>query len=272
MAKCTVLPPTERPLLLAPSTSGSLPSQIRSPVQYSFCWCVSSDAKSSSGRHHGPASKPTTVKPSSASRQARVPPPAPVPTTAKSTASSSRYSRIGTQPPTRNGSGARPPLPRGTSCGSSDAGIVPARLRLAAGRRLRLPGIAAVELHPHIAARARRAAETDLVPRRRVAVIGGDDVEHEPLGEEQRRRHALPVAGDAPLLHRAQQRILLGGVELGKAGIVPASRLSLDAGEAAAPRLAQRRQAVVAVTVAAVGVKLVVDHRGDGHRRPPGRL
>ena len=55
----------------------------------------------------------------STSRQARVPPPAPVPTMTKSTASSSRYSRIGTQPPSRITSGARPWPARGVFIGSS---------------------------------------------------------------------------------------------------------------------------------------------------------
>jgi hypothetical protein len=67
MVKCTVLPPTPLPLLLLPSWMGSFPPVMRSSVQYSFCCSSSSDAKSSSGRQKGPASKATTLKPAFAS-------------------------------------------------------------------------------------------------------------------------------------------------------------------------------------------------------------
>src|SRR5205814_8733277 len=93
--KCTVLPPTDWPLLLSPSCTGSSPPVMRSPSQKSFFCSYSSEAKSSSGRQKGPASKATTENPALASLQARVPPPAPVPTIAKSTSSSSRQQRIG---------------------------------------------------------------------------------------------------------------------------------------------------------------------------------
>ena len=66
-------------------------------------------AAANTGRHRTPRRRSQY----SASLQASVPPPAPVPTMAKSTASSSGYSRIGTQPPARNTSGARPPMARG---------------------------------------------------------------------------------------------------------------------------------------------------------------
>src|SRR5579885_3253876 len=263
MAKCTVLPPTERPLLLAPSTSGSLPSQIRSPVQYSFCWCVSSEAKSSSGRHHGPASKPTTENPASARRQASVAPPAPVPTMAKSTGSPSRYSRIGSQPPTRSTSGARPCMPRGTSCASS-------------GMRLvldRLPGISPVELHADIAARAGGASEADLAPGRRMAVVGSDDVEQQPLREDQPAPHPAPGRmREASALRRFEQCVLLRRIDRVKRYAEALSCFRVERGQAAPPRLAQRRQARIAITIASVLLELVVDHRRDGHGRTVRRL
>src|SRR5690348_16993142 len=95
---------------------------MRSSVQNSFSWCASSEANSSRGRHHAPASMPITEKPASASLHASVPPPAPVPTITKSTGSSSAYSRIGIQPPTRSGSGARPFFPRGVCRASCNTG------------------------------------------------------------------------------------------------------------------------------------------------------
>src|SRR5690349_11292438 len=191
MAKCTILPPTALPLLFDPSFSGYSPSQIRSSVQYSFCWWSSSEANSSSGRHHGPASSATTEKPYSASLQASVPPPAPVPTMAKSTASSSVYSRMATQAPGLKTSGARPLMALGEV--SSDMFVLPARFVFPAGRCLGgLPGVAAIEIHPHIAARACRSAEADLIPGRRMRVIGGGNVMQQPLPEEDCRRHALP--------------------------------------------------------------------------------
>src|SRR5947207_711718 len=94
----------------------------------------------------------------------------------KSTASSSRYSRIGTHPPTRKTSGARPFLPLGT-CASSNTGIVPRCFDLVPRLGLGgLPRIAPVEIHTDIAPWARRAAKANLVPSDRVGVIKGDDV------------------------------------------------------------------------------------------------
>src|SRR3954469_18288627 len=93
---------------------------------------------------------------------------------AKSTSSSSRNWRIGTQPPGRNTSGARPSLARGASIGSSDTPVLPPQRRLVAAvlELDRLPRVAAVEAHPHVAARAGRPAPPDHTPRGRVRVIG----------------------------------------------------------------------------------------------------
>src|SRR5262249_9795916 len=163
-----------------------------------------------SGRHQGPASKPTTENPISASRHASVPPPAPVPTIAKSTASSSRYSRIGTQPPTRNGSGARPFLPRGRRRASSNASIVSPGLTLAFGLgRSGLPWVAAIEIHSDIAAGTCRTTKADLVPRGRMRVIGRDDIGQQTLREKDGRLHVAPVDARAgALLDRAQYGVL----------------------------------------------------------------
>src|SRR4051794_14747041 len=125
MAKCTVLPPTALPLLLEPSCSGFSPPEMRSSVQYSLVCSDSSEANSSSGRNHGPASRPTTENPCSASRQASVPPPAPVPTIRKSTGSDREYCRIGIQAPGRITSGARPALPRGGAGGPPAKAVLP---------------------------------------------------------------------------------------------------------------------------------------------------
>src|SRR5579863_4815993 len=193
---------------------GSSPSVIRSSVQYNFACSCSSEAKSSTGRHFGSASSATTEKPASASLQASVPPPAPVPTMTKSTASSSRYSRIGTQPPTRNTSGARPRNARGSCIASSDTTVLPHRFGNPAVLRLdRLPRIAPVEIHPHVAARPCRSAEADLAPGLRIGVVGIDDVVHQALGEEQARAHFAPgLVCELSLLRALQKRILLRAV------------------------------------------------------------
>ena len=82
-------------------------------------------AAASTGRHRRPRRR-TRARPACmrGCRRRR-----PVPTMAKSTASSSRYSRIGIQPPTRNTSGARPCLPRGLMQSASSDMAVLARCR-----------------------------------------------------------------------------------------------------------------------------------------------
>ena len=123
-----------------------------------------------------------------------MPPPAPVPTTAKSTVSSSPYCRIGTQPPGRKTSGARPVC--GARCGERiirHGGSSVARPRVAVVRFGRFPGIAPVEIHPHIAARAGRAAQADLVPGGRMGVIGMHDVVGTcACSKKSLGRHAAP--------------------------------------------------------------------------------
>src|SRR6201996_7750397 len=177
IAKCTVEPPTALPLLLLPISNGFSPSTMRSSVQYSFVCSVSSDAKSSNGRKYGPASSATTENPCSASLHANVPPPAPVPTIAKSTASPWGYSRIGTHAPGRKTSGAQPRRARGCCMGSSDMAIDPANRGVVAIRGFGgLPGIALVEVEADIAARTCGATPADLAPSGRMRVIGEHDV------------------------------------------------------------------------------------------------
>lgn len=104
-------------------------------------------------------------------------------------------------------------------------------------------------------------------------VIEGDDVRQQPFGEKDHRWNAIPPGiTDRPLLDRAQQGILLGRVELGKADIVPAPGLNIDRMEPALPCLAQRRQAIIAVPVATVLKELGVDHRRERNRRAWPRL
>src|SRR3569623_2111399 len=102
-----------------------------------------------------------TLNPASASLQARVPPPAPVPTITKST-SSSPYSRIGTQPPGSNTSGARPLVARGEICAAS--GMVPRQALERLAGLDRFPRIAPVDARADVAARRGRAAEAHRAP------------------------------------------------------------------------------------------------------------
>src|SRR6201996_1241340 len=185
MAKCTVEPPTALPLLLLPISNGFSPSTMRSSVQYSLVCSLSSDAKSSSGRKYGPASSATTENPCSASLQANVPPPAPVPTIAKSTASFCAYSRIGTHAPGRNTFGARPRRARGCCMGSSDMAIDPANLGVVAIRGFGgLPGGALVEIEGDKPTRPWGAPPADLAPCGGMRVIGQHDVVRHALIEE----------------------------------------------------------------------------------------
>ncbi len=189
--KCTVLPPTARPLLREPSSSGCWPATTRFSSQKSLVCSSSSEANSSSGRYQPPASNATTENPASASFAASVPPPAPVPTMAKSTSSSSRYCFIGTHWPGRSTSGARPPVPRGVSARISGIrGPWPALYRI--------PWVISIETHAHIAARRGRAAEPDLVPADRMAIIERHDVMQHAVPEERLRRQHRPGRGTVP--------------------------------------------------------------------------
>src|SRR5690348_11510876 len=184
---------------------------------------------------------------------------------AKSTGASSGCSRIGIQPPTRSGSGARPFLPRGSCVASADIAIPASGVALATRFFLRgLPWVALVEAHAHVATRAGRSAEADLVPGGRVRVIGGDDVVCQPLRKEHFARHTVPSGiVEGALLHLLQQRILLGDTE----GVEPTtvSRLCLliQRAQASAPSIPHLRQPVMAIPIGSVLGHLVVDQRSD---------
>ena len=174
-----------------------------------------------------------------------------------------RYSRIGTQPPARNTSGARPSLPRGVGVRVIRHGRSPRRRVLVAGLRLgRLPRIAAVEVHAHIAARARRAAEADLAPRRRMARNRPCTISGSRRLAKNSARGMPPQAACVELaLLRRCSSVLLGGVER-----VKAQRRAPLAPPHRAPRgraatLRASAAAAVAVAVAAVlDSSLCVDH------------
>src|SRR4051812_23202222 len=175
---------------------------MRGPSQNSFSCDFSSEAKSSSGRQNGPASNPITENPYSASLQARVPPPAPVPTIAKSTSSSSRKQRIGNQPPRCSGSGARPSLALGLARGLT-RGLSLIVFFFLHG----VPRVGRVRLHPEIPAGRARPAKPDLAPRRGVRVIDADRLLQQHALEKLLGRHALPRIGQRiAVLHRAQHR------------------------------------------------------------------
>ena len=102
-----------------------------------------------------------------------------------------------------------------------------------------------------------------------MGVIKGDDVRKQPLGEKGRRWHLAPFAfGQRALLDRPQQRVLLGRIERGEADIVPTPGLGIDRLQPALPGLTQRRQAEIAVAVAAVLEQLRVDQCRQRNRRP----
>src|SRR5579883_2257347 len=186
---------------------------------------------------------------------------------AKSTTSSSEYWRIGTTPPRWNTSGAPPLMARGCSIGSTDTGILMAGAFLAARTCFgSLPWIAAIEIHPHVAARARRAAEADLIPSNRMRIVGADDVVQKPLREEHLSRQIAPGIGlHVAFLHRGQHVVLLKRRKLVKGAPVLRHRFGLQCGKAAPPRLAQRWQSRVAIPVAAVGMQFLIDHCGERH-------
>src|SRR6185312_14878761 len=217
-----------------------------------FSLCVSSEAKSSSGRHFVLTSTATTENPASASLQASVPPPAPVPTIAKSTASFSPYSRIGIQPPWRNTSGARPCFARGLFCGSSADMLVPANrvFHVAVLHLGGFPGIAPVVSHSHISTRTCGTAPADLVPRGRMGVIGEDDVAAHAIAEKGLGRDAAPGrAVQLALLHPPEQRVLFIGVERAKFAAMRLPRFGIERAQASAPGFPLRRHSLAPVTV-----------------------
>src|ERR1700761_8228422 len=102
---------------------------------------------------------------------------------------------MATQPPSRKTSGARPLMARGAARGSADISVLPAGAIVLAGLGFEgLPGIAPIDLHPDIAARARGAAETHLGPGCGMSVVSRDSVQHQPMLEEHLRRHSAPGA------------------------------------------------------------------------------
>src|SRR5690242_15558053 len=156
-------------------------------------------------------------------------------------------------------------MARGVSSASTDTRILPPRLRLAS--RLGLggfPRIAPVVIHAHVAARARRAAIADLVPRGRMRIIESNDVMQNAVLEKTLRRQIAPrvIIPDMPVLHRLENVILLERAEIVKAAIVRSLGLGVERGKRAAPGLLHRRQFGMAITVAAVGVQFVVEHGG----------
>src|SRR6185312_7584834 len=93
------------------------------------------------------------------------------------------------------------------------------------------------------------------------------------MAEEKRARHALPGwAGETIFLRGFEDRILCRRVEAMEWLLMRLARFLVDGAEAAPPRLAQRRQRRVAIAVAVIFHKLVVDEGGDRDRRPVGRL
>src|SRR6202035_2103509 len=108
---------------------------------------------------------------------------------------------------------------------------------LMARPRLRgLPGIAPVEIHPHITARRRRSAEADFVPGDRMGVVGSNDVVEQALVEEQPWRQVAPLGGtDFAVLNGGEDGVLLGGRKLVKTPAVPLVGFGIDGGETTSP-------------------------------------
>src|SRR5579872_2172040 len=187
----------------------------------------------------------------------------------KSTASSSRYCRIGTQPPDRKTSGARPPAARGLSNGS-DTAIFAARLFGAAVACFRrLPRIALIEIHADIAARTCRSTPADLAPGGRVGVVGKHKIASEARFEKHFRGHATPVfCRELALLHARQQQILIGLAQVAKARAESVLRLAVECLEPAPPRFLLVRHSGLPIAVLFPLMQFFVDQGGYGNRRP----
>ena len=93
--------------------------------------------------------------------------------------------------------------PAGRSC-QRTLRIGPPMRRAGPGHGFRrLPWVAPVGVHPHIAARAGRAAEADLAPGGRVPVIGLDNIRQQALGKKQLGRNPQPnLTGKLAMLQR----------------------------------------------------------------------
>src|SRR6185437_3060289 len=106
-----------------------------------------------------------------------------------------------------------------------------------------------------------------------MAVIGEYDIAQQPVAEEESARHALPsCAGEATFLRRFQDCVLCRRVEAMEWLLMRLARFLVDGAEAAPPRLAQRRQCSVTITIAVVLLEFVVDEGGDRDGGPVGGL
>ena len=216
---------------------------MRSSVQYSLVCSASSDAKSSSGRNHGPASRRDDGEPGLGQPAGER---AAAGTGADDDESRplrrARYSRIGTQPP---GGTHRA---RGRPCRAARPADHPTRRfsrRAAASSPSRASaasqGSRRSISHAHIAARARRTAPADLAPGRGMRPIGMHDVVQQALLEERRRRH--PAPGAVMRIARCialQHAILPRAIERVKCGPVQRPRLGVERAQPTPPCLALR--------------------------------
>jgi hypothetical protein len=106
-----------------------------------------------------------------------------------------------------------------------------------------------------------------------MGVVGHDDVRQQPLRKKQGAIHALPRGvGKQTVLGRAQQRVLLGVVERVERNPVATVGFPVNRGQSAPPRLACRRQPMIAIAVPVILEQFCVDHRCNLHRRPGFRL
>jgi hypothetical protein len=135
--------------------------------------------------------------------------------------------------PDRNTSGARPPQALGSAISSTGGLDV---------EFLRFPRIAFVEAEARVTARARRAAEPDLAPRRRVRIINADRLLQQIVKEEAAGRQVAPIAAlDPVVLDVGQELVLLAARKLLEAFAVAVAPLGGDCIEAPPPRVAHGR-------------------------------
>ena len=162
---------------------------------------------------------------------------------------------------------------RGHVCRAARAGHHPASVFSPGVASTRLPRVVPVETHAYIAARTCRAAEADLVPGRRVGVIGRGDVVHHAVAETQLAGHIAPCRViQVTLLHLFQQRILFRRADGMEPPAMPDTGFGVQRRKTAAPGFLHLRQARVAVAVGHVIGHLVVDHRRHRNRRSVFRL
>src|SRR5262249_61498095 len=124
----------------------------------------------------------------------------------------------------------------------------------------------------HIATRTSRTAKADLIPGCRMRVIQAYDVVQHTLFEKALSRQIVPGAlAHGAMLHGFEDLVLLERTEIVKTPPVPILRFSIERGEAAPPGFAHRRQFGIAITVAAVLVQFVIQHRRKGYRAQAAR-